>query len=127
MHRLQSLQLPGPLFDRMDEIVLLLLVWFILAVLGCVLLSLGQAKHWQAVHGKSGKKIELRRSRQIAWVCLSVSLVGCIISEGVSFATLLYPLLFAVGAGITALSLSYRPALLHAISIFVSRVSKPDR
>lgn len=82
------------------------------AFLGCASLALSQSRNWRAVTGATLLTSTQRTVRLTGWVLLIAALALCIARDGVGFAALTWPLLFAAGAFVVAMILSFRPRLL---------------
>ena len=80
------------------------LAWALM-LLGCVCLALSQPRHWRAAGGAEPRPRFLRLAGAVA---TGLGLLVCVARDGGSFAALLWPLLFAAAALLTALLLTYR-------------------
>lgn len=80
------------------------LAW-VAMLLGCVCLALSQSRHWRAAGGAEPRPRFLKPAGLVASGC---GLLVCVAGDGGSFAALLWPLLFAAAALLTALLLTYR-------------------
>lgn len=91
---------------------LLLGIAGMLALLGCIALALSLKGNWRLVTGASISPPCKKTARRAGWLLLSLALLACIISDGIGFAALIWPLLFAVASGIVAMTLSFQPNVL---------------
>ncbi|MEO0462880.1 MAG: DUF3325 family protein [Pseudomonadota bacterium] len=98
----------------------LLAVAYSLCVLGCTLLALSQARHWQAI--VKDRKSKPPRIAGLGWGLVLLSLLPCLLRDGSSFAALLWPLVFAASAMSVAMLLAFRPYSLKPLAAFISRL-----
>lgn len=89
---------------------LMLLLGLVLCFVGCALLALSQQRNWRTVTGD--KKANPPNVAALGWMFVSAALIPCVLRDGGSFAALLWPLLFAAGAMVVAMTLAYRPRWL---------------
>ena len=94
--------------------IALLVLAFTLCLLGCVLLALSQPHHWRAV--LNDRKADPPKVAWLGWLLVVAALIPCILRDGGSFAALLWPLILAVCAFSTAMTLTYRPSWLGIVS-----------
>lgn len=90
------------------------------ALIGCALLAVSQERNSRKVQGEPMQKKSAKIARSAGCAVLCAAFVFCLISEGVSFAVLLWPLLLTVGAFLTTMVLAYRPSLLKPLTVFLS-------
>lgn len=87
-------------------------------LLGCVCLALSQRRHWRAAGGAGPRPRFLKLAGLAA---TGLSLLVCVAGDGGSFAALLWPLLFAAAALLTALLLTYRVYWLGPVARLLRR------
>ena len=85
----------------------LLLVALLLCLSGCSLLALSQDRNWRKVLDDRNATPPI--FAWLGWTRVLSAFVPCVARDGASFAALLWPLLFAAGAGAAAMVLTYRP------------------
>lgn len=95
----------------------------VLVLLGCLSLAISQRRNWAMVTGGVLAPRPKLLARVFGWSLLLVALAVCIGAEGPGFATLLWPLYFAMASLIVAMTLSYRPGVLKPIASFYLKVS----
>ena len=98
-------------------------VWFIIAIstafFSCAYLAISQPNHFRSATSSSLSPPLKKRLRWIGWTLLFLSLAACILRDGVSFAALLWPLLFAVSSFAVAMLLAYKPDWLRGFIRFL--------
>ena len=87
-----------------------------LIFLACTLMALRQKKHWQTVTSTPHHSQISQRLNITAWILCSLSFALCVAAEGLSFAVLLWPLLFALASLSTALMIAFKPDWLLPIA-----------
>ncbi|MEM1133048.1 MAG: DUF3325 domain-containing protein [Pseudomonadota bacterium] len=99
----------------MDMIIatLWLALAFVLSLAGCAMLAMTQKPHWRAI---TDSKSNPPKTAIPGWLCIAAALVPCIIRDGISFAMLLWPLIFALAAFSIAMTLTYKPSLMRPFS-----------
>jgi hypothetical protein len=97
---------------------LLLIAALLFALGGCILLALSQQRHWKTVMGRSSRPRRLLRTA--GWSLIAMSLAAVILREGVSFGTLVWPMVVGAAALTTAVTLSWRPRLLRPVAKWVA-------
>lgn len=100
-------------------------LWLIIAIsmafFSCACLAISQPNHFRSVTGGSLSVPQKRQLRWVGWTLLFLSLAACILRDGVSFAVLLWPLLFAVSSFAVAMLLAYKPDWLKGLSNRITR------
>ncbi|MEO0398122.1 MAG: DUF3325 domain-containing protein [Pseudomonadota bacterium] len=103
-------------------------VFFLLAAMtaffGVACLALSQERHWKKVLGYSRK--ELSAPRRVGWGLVFLSGVFCIVRDGGGFAALIWPLLLALGAFLTACTLTWAPNRLRGVARLFDRSAPAD-
>ncbi|MEM0985100.1 MAG: DUF3325 domain-containing protein [Pseudomonadota bacterium] len=93
------------------------------AIIGCALLALSQSRNWREVIGGKPPELTPRLAKWTGWIFIFASLVFCVLRDGGSFAAILWPLLFAVGALSVAMLLAYRPSCLKPVSAILAKAA----
>lgn len=106
--------------------VIALLTAALLALAGCALYALSQDKHWNVIAKAKpspeqptssqpnpskltpAKKTQLK---QLSLLAITLSLVVLVLSQGLGFAVLLWPLMIGAAIFSVALVLAYKPSL----------------
>lgn len=92
-------------------------IWLVLAGLsawlGCAWLALGQKKNWRTV---TGGNTPPRACVGLGWMFVLATLISCVMRDGVSFAAILWPLIFATAAFLVAMTLAYRTQWLKPLA-----------
>lgn len=85
-----------------------------LCTAGCILLALSQKRNWRDV--LNNRAASPPKTAATGWLLVCGALVPCAVRDGVSFAALVWPLLFACAAVATAMTLTYRPSWLKPVA-----------
>lgn len=94
------------------------------SLFGMAALALSQERNWRNVcNGAKPSETEIGISRWCGSLLLMLALVFCVVRDGASFAALIWPLLLAAGAFVTAMSLAYKSDLLSPLAAAVSRAN----
>jgi len=100
---------------------ILLLIAAVLTLLACASLALGLPRNWKLVTGEPLAEPVQAIVRRTGWAVLFLALLICVVGDGGGFAALIWPLLFALAAFVTAMALSFRPgALLPLARVYQS-------
>ena len=91
---------------------MMLVISALLSFLACVWLALSQARHSRTL-GLTQDLSSLRTLRWAGQAALGASFLASVIADGVSFGVLLWFLLVAFFAAVTALLLAYVPSALR--------------
>lgn len=101
--------------------LLLTLAAFGLALWGFSLLALSQARHFETVHACPPPTGTRTASRMAGFTAIGLCLPLCIVSEGAGFGSLLWLLLISAAAMAIALTLTWRPRWLRALTFTSGR------
>ena len=91
--------------------------WMVLAFcaswIGCICLALSQTRHWRNTAASAAAPPWLR---PLGFAAILFALFACFARDGASFAALVWPLVFAVTAFLTAMLLAFRPHWLRLLT-----------
>jgi hypothetical protein len=96
--------------------LILLSIAVVLTLLACASLALGLPRNWKLVTGEALAEPVQTIVRRTGWTALFMALLTCVLRDGAGFAVLIWPLLFALAAFVTAMALSFRPVVLRSLA-----------